>query len=187
MPVVSPLDPSAATGKTKELLDGLERRVGRIPNMLRLMAHAPSVLHGYLDFTSAVQETALPASLRNQLALAVAEATGSGYFIALAEAFARRDGIGADDIAAARRAEARDPRAAAALRYAVKLVQGHGHVSPDEVRRLRQAGFSDQELVEIVALVLLNVFRGHFNLVLGTEADAPPAGAATSSAGIAQR
>ena len=100
MSVLSPIDPSAATDQTKELLDGLQQRLGRIPNMIRVMAHSPTVLGGYLDFTNAMQRTTLPASLRDQLALVVAEATGSRYFLALAEALGRRDGLGAEEIAA---------------------------------------------------------------------------------------
>jgi len=182
MSVLSPIDPSAATDQTKELLDGLQQRLGRIPNMMRVMAHSPTVLGGYLAFTYAMQQTVLPASLRNQLALVVAEATGSRYFSALAEALGRRDGLSAEEIAAARRAESRGPRARAALRFAAKLVQERGHLSTDEAAALRQGGFSDEQLVEIVALVGLNVFRSYFNLALGTELDAPPA-----SAGVAQR
>src|SRR2546426_10805668 len=109
MSVLSPIDPSAATDQTKELLDGLQQRLGRIPNMIRVMAHSATVLGGYLDFTYAMQRTTLPASLRNQLALVVAEATGSRYFLALAEA--------------ARRAESRDPGARAALRFAAQMVR----------------------------------------------------------------
>jgi alkylhydroperoxidase family enzyme len=168
------VDPSEATGKTKELLETHQQRLGRIPNMLGLMAHSPSVLSGYLAFTYAVQETALPASLRNQLALLVAEATGSPYFMALAEGFAFRDGLDAEFIAAARRGEARDPRAAVALRYAAKLVQERGHLPVDEGRALRQAGFSNREIVEIVTLVGLNLFRSYFNLALDTKMDVPP-------------
>src|SRR3989442_4470927 len=73
MSVLSQIDPSAATDQTKDLLDGLQQRLGRIPNMIRVMAHSPTVLGGYLDFTYAMQRTTLPASLRNQLALVVAE------------------------------------------------------------------------------------------------------------------
>src|SRR6059036_4260647 len=131
MSVLSPIDPSEATGKTKQLLDGLQQRLGRIRNMIRVMAHSPTVLGGYLDFTYAMQRTTLPASLRNQLALVVAETTGSRYFLALAEALSRRDGLSCEEIAAARRAESRDPPAGAALRFAAKLVQHRGHLSTD--------------------------------------------------------
>src|SRR5437870_12246898 len=147
------IDPSAATDQTKDLLDELQQRLGRIPNMIRVMAHSPTVLGGYLDFTYAMQRTTLPASLRNQLALVVAEATGSRYFLALAEALSRRDGLGPEEIAAARRAESRDPGARAALRFAALVVQQRGHLPTDEAATLREAGSSDEPLGAIVALV----------------------------------
>src|SRR2546428_8216356 len=117
MSVLSPIDPSAATDQTKELLDGLQQRLGRIPNMIRVMAHSPTVLGGYLDFTYAMQRTTLPASLRNQLALVVAEATGSPYFLALAEGLGRRDGPGAEEIPAGWRPESPEPGSRARLRF----------------------------------------------------------------------
>ncbi len=180
MSVLAPIDLSSAPDQTRELLDGLQQRLGRIPNMMRVMAHSPTVLGGYLDFTYGMQQTTLPWSLRNQLALVVAETTGSRYFLSLAEALGRRDGLSAEEIAAARRAESRDPRASAALRFAANLVRERGHLPADEAAALRQAGFSDEQLVEIVALVGLNLFRSYFNLALGTELDAAPARASVA-------
>lgn len=174
MSALTMIDPSVATGETKELLDGLRQRLGRIPNMIRLMAHSPTVLRAYLDFTFAMQQTTVSAALRNQLALVVAETSGSRYFLSLAEALAHRDGLSAEDVAAARRAEARDPTAARALRFAVRVVRERGAIPPEEIPTLREAGFTDEQVVEIVALVGLNLFRSDFNLALGTEIDAPP-------------
>ncbi len=182
MSVLTMIDPSVATGETKELLDGLRQRLGRIPNMIRLMAHSPTVLRGYLDFTYAMQQTTVPDSLRNQLALVVAETRQSRYFLTLAEALARRDGLSGEDIAAARRAEARDPQAAAVLRFAARVVRERGPIPREEVVSLLKEGFTDGQVVEVVALVGLNVFRSDFNLALGTEVDAPPA-----RAGVPQR
>ena len=50
--------------------------------------------------------------------------------------------------------------------FALRL-QERGHLPTDEAAALRQAGFSDEQLVKIVALVGLNVFRSYFNLALG--------------------
>lgn len=173
MSVLPPLDPAAATGKTKELFTGLLQRLGRAPNMTRIMAHAPAMLDAYLQFTYAMQHTTVSSSLRNQLALAVAAATGSPYFLALATALAGRDGLDPAEIAAARQADSRDQRAAVALRLAAAMVREQGHVPAEDVVALRQAGFSDEAVVEIVSLIGLNIFRSYFNLALGTELDTP--------------
>ena len=175
MSALTMIDPAVTTGETKELLDGLRQRLGRIPNMIRVMAHSPTVLRAYLDFTFAMQHTTVSAALRNQLALVVAETSGSRYFLSLAEALARRDGLSEEDIAHARRTEARDPRAAAALRFAARAVRERGAIPQEAITELRAAGFTDEQVVEIVALVGLNVFRSDFNLALDTEVDARPA------------
>jgi hypothetical protein len=47
MPVLIPVDPESATGKTKELLNRVQQRTGRIPNMVLLMANSPATLDAY--------------------------------------------------------------------------------------------------------------------------------------------
>jgi hypothetical protein len=60
------------------------------------------------------------------------------------------------------------------LRYrSPPITRERGRVSTSDVAALRQAGFGDEEIVEIVAAVALNVFRNYFNLVAGTVIDFP--------------
>jgi alkylhydroperoxidase family enzyme len=42
------VDPSTATGKSKELLDAVKGKLGMVPNMTRVMASSPAVLESYL-------------------------------------------------------------------------------------------------------------------------------------------
>ena len=46
--------PETATGKTKELLDGVKSKLGLVPNMMRAMANSPAVLNAYLQFSGAL-------------------------------------------------------------------------------------------------------------------------------------
>jgi alkylhydroperoxidase family enzyme len=175
MSVLTPVDPATAPPETRQILENVAQRLGRTPNMVRVMAHAPRVLKGYLDFTNVMQQTTVPGTLRSQLTIYVAELTGSQYFQTLGAALAARDGLSAEDIAMAKRGAALDFAAATALRFAGRFVQRRGDLPEEDVIQLRDAGYTDEQLVEIVALVALNVFRGTFNLALGTELDAPPA------------
>ena len=173
MQVLKPIDPNAATGKTKELLSVVEQRRRRIPNMIRLMANSPPILGAYLQFNEAFQAAKLTPKLRGLIAAAVSEINGCDYTLSTAMALGRQEGLTEDELNAARRLEANDPRAAAALRFAAKTVRERGHLSPSEVEGLRSAGFTDEEIVEIIAAVALNVFRNYFNLIVGTEVDFP--------------
>ena len=69
-----------------------------------------------------------------------------------------------------------DPQVAAALHFAQELVQNQGHVSDEEVAKIRQAGYNDAEIAEIVGHVALNVFANYFNAVAQTEVDFPKTG-----------
>jgi uncharacterized peroxidase-related enzyme len=170
---LTPVDPAAATGKTKELLDFVQQRTGRIPNMVRLMANSPAALGAYLALASAFREGVLAADQRDLIAVAVAEASGCDYTLSAVCTLARSDGRSDSDIAAARRAEAHDPKTAAALRFAVRLVEKQGHVANADMAVLRAVGFSDGEIAEIVAVVVLNLYRSFFNLVARPEVDFP--------------
>jgi alkylhydroperoxidase family enzyme len=63
-----------------------------------------------------------------------------------------------------------------ALHFAQQLVQNQGHVSDEEVAKVRQAGYGDAEIAEIVGHATLNVFTNYFNTVAQTDVDLPRTG-----------
>ncbi|HLX14080.1 MAG TPA: carboxymuconolactone decarboxylase family protein [Bradyrhizobium sp.] len=167
------VDPASATGKTKELLDIVQRRHGRIPNMVRLMANSSAALDGYLKLAVALAGSTLPAEVRDSIAVLVAADGGSDYTLAIVSAVARRDGLNDDDIAAAQRAQAKNPKIVAALRFSEILLEQRGHVSSSNLDALMEAGFTDGEVAEIIATIVLNIYRNYFNLVARPEMDFP--------------
>jgi alkylhydroperoxidase family enzyme len=52
-------------------------------------------------------------------------------------------------------------------------VRERGWVDGEDVSSLRQAGFEDGQIVEIIAVVMLNMFTNYFNHVAETEIDFP--------------
>ena len=66
-----------------------------------------------------------------------------------------------------------DPQIGAALHFARQLVQHQGHVSDEEVAKVRQAEYGDAEIAEIVGHVALSVFTNYFNTVAQTDVDFP--------------
>ncbi len=167
------LDPAAATGKAQPLLEGVRKKLGLVPNMMRTMAASPAVLEGYLGLSGALGTGRLPAKLREQIALAVAQANGCGYCLAAHSLLGGNAGLAASDIVAARRGDASEPRAQAAIRFALAVVAARGGVDVAELERVRGAGFGDGEIAEIVAHVALNVLTNYLNRVADTEIDFP--------------
>ena len=64
-------------------------------------------------------------------------------------------------------------RTAALLRFALELVEVRGQVSAEWVQRLREHGWSDEEIVETIGQVALNLFTNYVNIALDVPVDFP--------------
>jgi uncharacterized peroxidase-related enzyme len=117
---------------------------------------------------------ALPAATRERLALAVAEVNGCNYCLSahtyLGRHLARLDDA---EMSANRNGASKDPKADAAVRFAVKLVRERGHVSEADVMAVKAAGYDDAQVIEIVLHVALNTWTNFINVVGATDIDFP--------------
>src|SRR5262245_37036890 len=170
---IKTVDPTNATGKAKELLDAVQSQLGVTPNMMRAMANSPAVLQAYLGFNAALAEGALDGKVREQIALAVAEANTCSYCLSAHTVLGKGAGLSEDDISKSRNAEASDPKVTAALKFAKLLVSKRGEVSDADFAQLTKAGLSAGESAEVIANVVLNIFANYFNLAAQTEIDFP--------------
>ncbi len=182
MPNLKPVNPAEATGKAKQLFDAVEKQLGMVPNMMRLMANSPAVLDAYLAFGAALSEGSLTGKLREQIAIAVAEANACNYCLSAHSVLGKLAGLGPEDLSAARHAGATEAKSAAALRFAVNVVRERGHLPVSEVDALRTAGYTDGEVGEIIAAVAVNIFTNYFNHITATEIDFPVVKTAAASA-----
>ena len=169
-----PTSAEAAPVAAQPLLNGVKAKLGSVPNLFRLLAVSPAGLEGYLGLSGALGKGLLDARTRERIALAVAEFNGCGYCTS-AHAFIGRNMVGLSDteIAANRRGDSTDERAAAAVKFAIKIVEARGQVSDADVAAVRVAGYSDAELVEIVLHVALNTLTNYVNEVAETTIDFP--------------
>ncbi len=167
------IDPAKATGKAKEVLEEVQAAFGMTPNLMRTMANSPAVLRAYLDFSGALSKGVLNAKLREQIALAISESNRCEYCLSAHTAIGKMVGLADPDISRARQATASDAKVAAGLAFAKSVVQNRASVSDQEVEALRQAGYTDGEIAEIVANVALTIFTNYINHVARTEVDFP--------------
>ena len=167
------LDPTVMQGKARDLLDAVQKSLGAIPNMFRVAAQSSAALEGLLSLNGAVAHGTLGPKVREQIALAVAESNHCDYCLSAHTVLGKHAGLNEADVARARQGRAADLKAAAAVRFAQSLLESHGHPSDAELAAARQAGFSDGEIVEIVAITALNVFTNYLNRVAETDIDFP--------------
>lgn len=168
------IDPTTATGPTAELLAVVQQSLGVTPNMTRAMANSPALLRGYLDLSGALSKGTFNAGTREQLALAIAQDNACDYCLSahtyLAEHVAKLD---ATEIAAARKADSRDEKIAALLRFATAVNQARGAVEDTDLARVRAAGATDEEIAETIGHVALNVLTNYFNKTAAVDIDFP--------------
>jgi len=167
------VNPSEAAGKAKQLLDGVQAKLGMTPNMMKTMAASPAVLEAYLGFGAALGTGMLDARFREQIALTVAQANSCEYCLAAHSTIGKMVGLKAEEIAASRGAHSQDAKRNAGLQFAQSLVVQRGEVSDETLAQVKAAGYSDGEVAEIVANVAINIFTNYFNHVARTDVDFP--------------
>jgi len=168
------LDPATATGKQKTLLDAVQKKLGRVPNLMRTLAQAPAALDGYLALSGALASGSLDPKVREQIALTVAEANLCDYCLSAHSAIGGMVGLSTDEVAAARQATAGNQKTNAILKLARSIVVNRGELADGDLATARAAGVSDGEIVETTANVALNILSNYVNHVAQTVVDFPP-------------
>jgi len=176
------VNPAEATGKTKDLLSEVQKKLGVTPNMMKTMAQSPAVLEAYLNFSGALSNGSLNAKIREQIALAVGEANSCGYCVSAHTTIGKMVGLSEDDINYSRQSSSGNTKTDAALKFARAIVLERGEVSDTDVQQVRNAGFTDGEIAEIIGSVSLNIFTNYFNHIAETELDFPKVEALKKSA-----
>lgn len=169
-PRITPVDPAAAAGRGSELLAAVKAKLGVIPNLTRVMAHAPAVLDGYLGLSGALAGGVLPAKLREQLALDVGEANGCDYCVSAHTVMGKKAGLSDAAVLDARRGTGHP-----LLAFARAVLDKKGRVTDADLAAARAAGHTDAEIVETVGHVALNVLTNFLNNVARTPIDFPRA------------
>jgi len=170
-----------APASSQPLLDAVDKQLGTVPNLFRLMSISPAVLQAYLGLGSALGHS-LDARTRERIAIAVAQINGCNYCLSAHSALGRGAGLSDSDIADARRATSSDPKLAAILDFARTLVLSRGHAGDQDLAGLRALGLGDAEILEIVGNTVLNIFTNYINNAAGTEVDFPLVEAELSAA-----
>ncbi|WOJ90501.1 peroxidase-related enzyme [Methylocapsa polymorpha] len=160
----------------KPLLEAVNSKFGKVPNMFRLLATSPQALEGYHGLNGALAKGKLNAATRERIALAVANVNGCTYCNSAHAYFAANLAmLDAAEIAANRDGRSNDPKADAAVRLARKIAAERGSVTDADLQSVRLAGYSDAEIIEIVVNVALNVLTNYVNDVFKTDVDFPVA------------
>ncbi len=146
------------------ILKGALSTAGQLPNLLGVLAGSPAVLRAYARFRSELRHGELTATTQERISLALATHYRSQPGLALHKRTARRAGLGVDELALAREWSSQDAREAALLRYLKPLFTEHGRAPQHLLEEAREAGWSDEELLEAIAFGTIEGFTAMVNV-----------------------
>jgi uncharacterized peroxidase-related enzyme len=162
-----------APASSKEVLNGIQKRLGSVPNVFRLLSISPKTIRAFAGVEGALGD-ALDAKTRYGIALAVSEANACNYCLAAHSAVAKKTGVLTDEeIENARKGFASDFKSGAAIAFAKQVIEKRGKVSEAEFEAVRTAGFTDPEILEIIGLAVQFLFTNYVNNVVKTDIDFP--------------
>ena len=167
------LNRDSAHGEARQLLEQVQAAFGATPNMFRAVANSPAALASMWGAFGALGAGTLGSKLGEQIAVAIADQNACEYCLAAHTALGRKAGVSAADMAAAQSGQSDDPRTAAALAFALKVVKQRAAIGAGDVDALRAAGFSDGDAMEIMAHVALNLFTNYVNVAFAVPVDFP--------------
>jgi uncharacterized peroxidase-related enzyme len=159
---------------TSPLLEVVNKQLGVVPNLMKLVGNSPAALEGYLSLNGALAKGSIGVKTGERIALAIAEFNACSYCLS-AHTYLGKNVAKLDDaeMTANRKGTSSDAKADAAVRFAVSVARERGHVSDAAVQAVKMAGFSDAEVMEIVLHVALNTLTNYVNEVALTEIDFP--------------
>lgn len=179
---LNPTTPEEADSEAKAVLDKVGAQFGFVPNMFRTLASNPAVLDVVMTLQGKTRGF-LDAKTRHTIALAVSEANGCDYCLALhTYSSSELGGMSSEDIALARSGRSIDAKRAAAARFAQRVVETRGKVSDDDIVAVRKAGYTDPEILAIVTLSVQALLTNFINNVNSTKLDIPAPAASESLA-----
>ena len=172
-PRINLTNTSEAVGTNRRIFDQVERAFGGVPNMFRAIGNSPAALESMWTSFGALSKGRLGAKLGEQIAVHVADLNRCEYCLAAHTVLGGKAGASPGEMTAAQGGESSDPRTQAALVFAAKLVKRHGNVSQADILEVREAGFSEEEVAEILANVALNIFTNYTNVAFDVPVDFP--------------
>ena len=137
------LEPTRANADVRTTLDAVKAKLGMVPNIVRTMTRAPSVLNGCLAFSGAVGTGELTAKQREIVALAVAQANERSYCLSAHTLMGKGAGLSPEGIRKAHEGRAESALDDAVASFARRVVDARGQVSDADLAAARSTGLGD--------------------------------------------
>jgi len=170
MALVNLVSNQDAAEKIKPVFEGMEKKLGVVPNVFRAMAHNPEMLEAFLALNATLPRTELNGRLRELAYIKTSELNGCDYCLHHHRALGKKAGLNdrqVADTAQSETSDAYDDLERDVMRYAEEVTR---HINVDDalVGRLKQQ-LDDREFVELAMTVGIANFTNRVTETLRME------------------
>lgn len=170
---INVVERDSANPEQTELFDAIQGQLGMVPNFLKVFANSPAALSGFLGLHGIAGAGSLDPQTRERIALTLAQKNSCQYCVSAHTAIGRKAGLSSAEMDANRAGTSQDAKAALAVKFSQALIEHKGEVTNDEIQELRDAGYSESDIVEIIAHTGMNFLTNLIGKVSRVSIDFP--------------
>jgi uncharacterized peroxidase-related enzyme len=177
MPRIQPVAEDTPTEAVRPIFEEIKAKMGGvISNIFLTMAHSQGTLQGFLTLQDLGSKTSLGRKLQECINLFISEKNGCHYCLAAHSMIGKKFmGLSDEEIISARRGVSKDLKIQALYDFINAVIEKRGHVSDEEVIRLKSLGYSDENICDTILLIAVNTFSNYFNNITNPDIDFPEA------------
>ncbi|MGZ8984637.1 MAG: carboxymuconolactone decarboxylase family protein [Methylotenera sp.] len=156
--------PENTFGQTKELLEGIQKGYGFIPNLFGYMAEAPTTVEAYLALNELVSKTSLTPAQQQVALLAVSVENDCEFCIIAHRAIGKMKKANEQTLTAlGARGAINDPKDRALAAFAQSVTKNRGRPSATELQAFLDSGFTRQQILEVILIVSIKTLSNYIN------------------------
>ncbi len=162
--------PENTTGKTKELLTGIQKSYGFFPNLFGYMAEAPVTVEAYLALNDLVSKTSLTPAQQQVALLAVSVENECDYCTTAHRAIGKMKKADEQTLEALSSHHViNDPQDRALAAFARSATKNRGRPTEAELQAFQNAGFTRQQILEVILIVSIKTLSNYINHLTNPE------------------
>jgi len=165
----------AATGATAEVFEQIRKAAGGVPNTFAAIgALNPAALRAILAADGVLAHGTLAKQDQETIKLVVSAVAGCDYCVGAHSLLGKMAGLKPDALAQLRLGGATGDAKRDALAHFVRiLTKTSGTIDEEEFTAIKDAGYTDAQLVDISLAIATTVFTNVFNRINDTDIDFP--------------
>lgn len=162
-----------AKPEAADLLAGVEKKYGFIPNLMSVFADSPAALQGYVALSDLVGKSSFNPEEQQAILLATSYENNCDYCMAAhSMVAAKMAGMPTDRLDAIRAGtQVSDKKIDQLVRFTKEVVASRGNISKETIAQFQSVGYTNQHILEVVLGVAMKTLSNYTNHIAETPLD----------------